>query len=158
MAKVQLLSFSGKSLQRGFWLYVWEVNAADGRTILYVGRTGDSSSANAQSPYNRMGQHLGSNKNTNTLRRHLLSVGIDPTPCRTFEMIAYGPILPESATMVDHKPLRNKVAAMEKALCYALRAAGYTVLKSVNSRQKLDDQCWEEVLTAFTERFPKLRA
>ena len=53
MTTLQSLSFSGELLQRGFWLYVWEVTAADGRTVHYVGRTGDSSSPNAQSPFTR---------------------------------------------------------------------------------------------------------
>jgi hypothetical protein len=45
----------GRTLQRGFWLYVWEVTTPNGAKLLYVGRTGDSSSINAQSPFNRMG-------------------------------------------------------------------------------------------------------
>ena len=36
-----------------------------------MGRTGDSSSSNAQSPFNRMDQHLGFNKRSNVLRRRL---------------------------------------------------------------------------------------
>jgi hypothetical protein len=136
---------------------VWDVTAADGRTVLYVGRTGDSSSPNAQSPFNRLSQHLGKNKHANALRRQLLNVGIEPNDCLNFEMAAYGPIHPEGASMADHTPLRNIVAAMEKALCDALLAAGYTVLNSVNCRQKLDDESWRRVLTAFTERFPKLK-
>ena len=57
--------FEGGILQRGFWLYVWEVTPADQAPLYYVGRTGDSSSTNAQSPFNRMGQHLGFAKNSN---------------------------------------------------------------------------------------------
>jgi hypothetical protein len=156
MVALQSLSFSGELLQRGFWLYVWEVTAADGRTVLYVGRTGDSSSANAQSPFNRLSQHLGTNKHANALRRQLLNVGIEPNDCLKFEMVAYGPIHAEGASMADHTPLRDRVAAMEKALCDALCTAGYTVLNSVNCRQKLDEQSWIEALSAFAERFPKL--
>jgi len=63
---------AGGILQRGFWLYVWEVTPADKAPLYYVGRTGDSSSTNAQSPFNRMGQHLGFAKNSNMLRRHLM--------------------------------------------------------------------------------------
>jgi hypothetical protein len=36
-------------------------------------------------------------------------------------------------------------------------AAGYTFLNSDNRRQKLDGESWHRVLTAFTERFPKLK-
>lgn len=144
-------------LARGFWLYVWEIVGPDGRAVLYVGRTGDSSSANAQSPFNRLSQHLGSNENANALRRQLSKVGIDPNACLSFEMTAYGPILPEAASKAEHERSRNLVAAMEKALRDALHQAGYTVLNEVKCRQKLDDKHWQKVLTVFSGRFPKLK-
>jgi hypothetical protein len=153
---LQSLSFSGSLLERGFWLYVWEVTAADGYTILYVGRTGDSSSTNAQSPFNRLSQHLGTNKHANALRRQLLKASIDSNACRSFEMVAYGPIFPEVASKAEHEPSRNIVAAMEKALRDALHNAGYQVLNDVKCRQMLDDRQWQEVLAAFSERFTKL--
>jgi hypothetical protein len=158
MAALQSLYFFGALLKRGFWLYVWEVGAGDGRMVLYVGRTGDSSSANAQSPFNRLSQHLGTNKHANALRRQLLKVGIDPTACRSFEMVACGPILLEAASKAEHDPRRDLIAAMEKALRDALHSAGYTLLNEVKCRQKLDDPCWHKVLATFAERFPKLRA
>jgi len=65
------ISFDGGILKRGFWLYVWEVTAPNGARLYYVGRTGDSSSTNAQSPFNRMSQHLGFARASNALRRHL---------------------------------------------------------------------------------------
>jgi hypothetical protein len=49
-----MIALDGGVLRRGFWLYVWEVIAPTREGFLYVGRTGDSSSANAQSPFNRM--------------------------------------------------------------------------------------------------------
>jgi hypothetical protein len=158
MADVQVLSFTGELLRRGFWLYVWDIEAADGNHCLYVGRTGDSSSANAQSPFNRLGQHLGSNKHANALRRQLLSAGIRPEECRRFEMIAYGPIFEEAATMADHHPIRNKMAALEKQLREALHSAGYKVLNAVHCSHKLDDGLWSDVVNAFRERFPKLES
>lgn len=57
------LDFDGRILQCGFWLYVWKITPRTGPAFHYVGRTGDSSSFNAQSPFNRMGQHLGFKKN-----------------------------------------------------------------------------------------------
>jgi hypothetical protein len=153
---LQRVSFSGAMLARGFWLYVWEVISADGCPVLYVGMTGDTGSANAQSPFNRLSQHLGSNEKANALRRQLLKVGIEPTTCRSLEMVAYGPIFPEAASTADHPPCRNLVAAMEKAVRDALHNAGYTVLNDVNCRQKLDDRHWQQVLAAFSERFTKL--
>jgi hypothetical protein len=143
-------------LARGFWLYVWEVTAEDGCTVLYVGRTGDSSSTNAQSPFNRLSQHLGTNKHANALRRQLLKASIDPNACRSFEMVAYGPIFPEAASKAEHEPSRNLIAAMEKALRDALHTAGYKVLNNVNCRQELHDRHWQKVLAAFSERFTQL--
>ena len=52
------ISLPGPLLQSGFWLYVWRIDVGDGREVLYVGRTGDSSSPNASPPYKRFGQHL----------------------------------------------------------------------------------------------------
>jgi hypothetical protein len=43
MPNTETLLFSGALLQRGFWLYVWQTEEADGKISLYVGRTGDSS-------------------------------------------------------------------------------------------------------------------
>lgn len=87
--KLHQLSFSGEILERGFWLYVWEVAAPDGARLYYVGRTGDSSSTNAQSPFNRMGQHLGFAANSNMLRRHLVAFGVKPERC-SFRLVAAG--------------------------------------------------------------------
>src|SRR5258708_1834458 len=112
-------AFSGQLLQRGFWLYVWEIEPRDGETIYYVGRTGDSSSTNAQSPFNRMGQHLGFNVKSNVLRRRLEQSGIAPEECE-FRLVAHGPILAEAKTAEEHRNARDIVAALEKALADAM--------------------------------------
>ncbi len=70
-ATTHSLSFSGGLLERGFWLYVWETTPESGGPLYYVGRTGDRSSVNAQSPFNRMGAHLAVRWQGNMLRRHL---------------------------------------------------------------------------------------
>jgi hypothetical protein len=88
--------FEGGVLQRGFWLYVWEVTPADQAPLYYVGRTGDSSSTNAQSPFNRMGQHLGCARNSNMLCRHLTQHDGVPESY-AFRLIALGPIEQEAA-------------------------------------------------------------
>lgn len=87
--KVHELSFTGHFLQRGFWLYVWEVTPPDGKPLFYVGRTGDSSSTNAQSPFNRMGQHLGFATNSNMLRKYLEAHGASPEHS-SFRLVALG--------------------------------------------------------------------
>jgi hypothetical protein len=106
------MSFQGELLRRGFWLYVWSIKG-DQSHHLYVGRTGDSSSPNASSPFNRIGQHLDTRSNAkgNSLARHLRSAGIDSERC-TFEMIAIGPIDPEQKTFEEHRPIHDITAAL----------------------------------------------
>jgi hypothetical protein len=150
------ITFSGAMLVRGFWLYVWEIVAEDGKTFLYVGMTGDSSSPNAQSPFGRLSQHLGSNKHSNALRRRLGEEKIKPESCQSFSLVANGPILPEVGNMNEHRPLRATVAALEKALADALKEAGYAVLNMVNCREEPNLQLWAKVRNAFAQRFPRL--
>ena len=154
-AATHILSFDGGFLQRGFWLYVWEVTTGAGDKYYYVGRTGDNSSANAQSPFNRMGQHLSYNPLQNMLRRHLENRDIATEKCN-FRLIAYGPIVEEAGTKVEHRKRRDIIAAMEKALADIMNDAGYNVLNTVNSKKKPDTQLWEEIRRAFAIHFPDL--
>lgn len=152
-ADTHAFAFSGQLLHRGFWLYVWEIQPSGGETIYYVGRTGDSSSANAQSPFNRMGQHLGFNLKSNVLRRRLEKSGVAPEACE-FRLIAHGPILPEAKTVEEHRHARDMVAALEKALADAMCTAGYNVINPVHCRMPLDDEIFEDVRKAFASHFP----
>jgi len=151
-------------LKRGFWLYVWRVETPDGEK-LYVGRTGDSSTPNATSPYARMGQHLGHARNQNALRRRLAARGITPEDCMNFQFITHGPLYPEIAKaegdahhirMAAHIPLRDIVAPMERALADDLHAAGYDVLNTVACKKPLDRALWRPVRQAFEVHFPRL--
>lgn len=148
-------TFSGQILQRGFWLYVWEIQPAGGETLYYVGRTGDSSSLNAQSPFNRMGQHLGFNEQSNVLRRRLVKSGVTLETCE-FRLVAHGPILAEAESLENHHRRRDIVAAMEKALAEAMAAAGYRVINEVACRALLDEELFATVRTAFAEHFLNL--
>ncbi len=151
------LTFNGGLLERGFWLYVWEITTPEKAHIYYyVGRTGDSSSLNAQSPFNRMGQHLGFRKQSNALRRLLKAKEVEPEQC-VFRLIAHGPIMEEGTTREEHRPRRDRIAALEKALADGLTDAGYDVINMVNSRAPLDPDTFASVLTAFASRFPNLR-
>jgi hypothetical protein len=156
-ATMQSLSFPGSLLDRGFWLYVWEIKTQAGNTVLYVGRTGDEASPNAQSPFNRVSQHLGTNEHANALRRNLKERGIAPEACVSFEMVAYGPIFAEVESMEKHKPLRDKVAACEKALRDALMDAKYNVLNPIRCNRELDTILWHDISAAFAKRFPRLQ-
>lgn len=166
------LTLPGPMLQRGFWLYVWHVVVGDGREVLYVGRTGDNSSPNASPPYIRMGQHLGSVKNQNALRRNLQGRKIEPEACREFRLVAHGPIHPEvikpddyqntdaearALLMQQHYPFRNLVGAMEKRLAEELSAADYDVMNKVKWRHNVSDEVWRPVRDAFAKDFPKLK-
>ncbi len=145
--------FDGGILQRGFWLYVWEVTPPEGKPLFYVGRTGDSSSTNAQSPFNRMWQHLGFAKNSNMLRKHLLENKADPELC-SFRLVAVGPVEKESCE--DHNARRDVVAAMEKALADVMEAAGCKPMNKVNCRKPLDEDRFAEIRDSFTRAFPPL--
>jgi hypothetical protein len=151
------LRFDGGILQRGFWLYVWEVTPAGRAPLYYVGRTGDSSSTNAQSPFNRMGQHLGFAKNSNMLRRHLTQHGAAPESC-SFRLVALGP-LEQEASNPDRRAYdqrRDLVAAMEKALAEFLASSGLEVMNRVASRKVLDEARFKQVRAAFARAFPAL--
>ena len=103
-----------------------------------------------------MGQHLGTNKNQNMIRRHLKKRRICPEDCGSFVLVSYGPLFPEAQDMSEHKKRRDKVAALERELANALQCVGYVVLNDVRSRKQLDDSLWAQVHEAFAEHFPKL--
>jgi hypothetical protein len=126
--QVHEIAFHGALLTRGFWLYVWRVEDG-GRVVLYVGRTGDSSSAFASSPFRRVGQHLDTRANAkaNALARQLARCGLGVERC-TFRMVAVGPLFPEQPDRASHDLHRDKVAALERALADHLRAAGHEVI------------------------------
>jgi hypothetical protein len=149
------LKFDGQVLARGFWLYVWEVTPSTGDAVYYVGRTGDSSTLNAQSPFNRMGQHLGFARNSNMLRSWLVSRNILPEDC-SFRLVAHGPVLAESKEMHEYRRRRDLVASIEQALEREMRRAGYDVLNEVKCRMPLSQELFKTVLTAFSVEFPRL--
>ena len=149
------LNFNGELLQRGFWLYIWEIQTPKKKHLYYVGRTGDSSSINAQSPFNRMGQHLSVKNKGNVLRRHLEGKNIDPETC-SFRLIAHGPILKETNNKDEHRKRRDSIASMEKALADEMAATGYNVINTVNSRTKLNVAKFASVRAAFALQFKLL--
>ena len=157
MPETFTVTLNGAMLRRGFWLYVWEITTPNGEKVLYVGRTGDSSSPNAQSLFNRMGQNLGTLPTSSMVRNNLEKRDVDPVECK-FRMVGRGPVFDEPATktMEAHKPIRDQVAALEKRLAEDLKAAGYDVMNTVRSSAVLDEALYEEVRAAFAEEFPGL--
>ncbi len=156
-SKSHEIRFGGGLLRRGFWLYIWEVIPRTGSALYYVGRTGDSSTVNAQSPFNRMGQHLGFAKNSNMLRRHLEERSVQVERCE-LRLVALGPLEEESRAegRIEHDERRDLVAAMEKALAEAMTASGYQVMNVVRSRKPLDTRRFTKVRAAFAMSFPNL--
>jgi hypothetical protein len=154
-ASMHELSFDGRFLERGFWLYVWEIRTPQQIHLYYVGRTGDSSSSNAQSPFNRMGQHLSANEKSNPLRHYLTAEGVKPEEC-SFRLVSYGPILPEATNPESHRKSRDRVGAMEKALEAAMKSAGYHVMNPVHSRMELDAEAFAAIRAAFANQLPML--
>jgi hypothetical protein len=164
-AATHVLSFPGRMLNRGMWLYVWRVETPQGE-MLYVGRTGDSSSPHATAPYTRMGQHLGFSKAANSLRRLLTENRITPEECALYELISHGPVYAEiglregqlrEEQMRLHMPDRDKMAGLEKKLRDSLCDSGYRVLNVIHSKKEYDEEVWNEVLEAFSAHFPKLK-
>lgn len=123
-----VVSFEGELLQRGFWLYAWRISAGE-RVVYYVGRTGDSSSNNASSPFNRIGTHLDGRPNAkaNSLARRLRQAGLRPEDC-FFNMAAVGPLQPEQGDFESHRSVRDQMATLEHEVAKALRAQGHEVL------------------------------
>jgi len=122
------MEFNGEVLERGFWLYVWEIT--EGTTChLYVGRTGDSSSPHASSPFNRIGQHLDFRESAKgaSLAKRLKEAGVNPKKSK-FRMLALGPFFPEQEEFEAHKPFRDQMATFEYELAKHLKNKGYSVL------------------------------
>jgi len=151
-------SFSGNILSRGYWLYVWKIICAK-KVYYYIGRTGDSSSPNAASPFNRISNHLDSSNNAkgNSLYKALIKEGLVPSRCN-FHFSAFGPIYPEQyeRTMENHKPFRDKIAAFEFALYQAFKDKNVDVLGTHVSRCRMsveDNENFEKILAWIQQEF-----
>jgi len=149
------VKFDGTLLERGFWLYIWDIRQQD-EVYLYVGRTGDSSSANAASPFSRIGQHLDlrAHAKGNALAIQLSRIDVHPSQC-TFEMLAIGPVFPEQDTFESHKPLRDSIGALESALADELSERGYQVIGTHGRRVEPENEIWTEVLRHVNDKFPR---
>ncbi len=146
------ITFQGKVLERGFWVYVIDIHSPIGRCV-YVGRTGDSSSANAGSPFARIGQHLDSRPTAkgNALARNLREIGIEPSSC-SMEMIAVGPLFPEEHEFGAHRIIRDRIAAVEAGLASALRARGYKVIGKHPAARQLDSTLLSAITSLIDRR------
>lgn len=155
--KSYAMSFDGPLLRRGFWLYVWRITEG-GRTVLYVGRTGDSSSPHASSPFKRVGQHLdpGPNAKGNALAKQLKRADLAPERC-TFEMVAVGPLFPEQEDMERHKRFRDQFGGLERALADHLRASGHDVIGTHPRVTPCDDKLCLEICRVVDQKLDALK-
>lgn len=148
------MRFDGHLLKRGFWLYVWKIEGPLSQSV-YVGRTGDSSSPHASSPFKRIGQHLdpGRNARGNALGKQLKRAGIKYEEC-AFEMVAIGPIWPEQADFEAHKPVRDQMAALERAVADELNRRGYVVLGTHPRASTPDQAVFQQLRALLDPKFP----
>lgn len=75
----------------------------------------------------------------------------------TYRLVSHGPIFSESKEAAEYKRLVGLVAALERDLAKALKAAGYPVLNAVSSKVVGDPALLKSVLSAFACHFPELR-
>jgi len=150
------MRFDGHLLNRGFWLYVWEIKGPLSHHV-YIGRTGDSSSPHASSPFKRIGQHLdpGPNAKGNALCKQLRRAGVKFEEC-SFEMVAIGPIWPEQPDFEAHKPVRDQMAALERAIADDLQQRGYVVLGTHPRAGTLDQAVLQQLRALLDPKFPSV--
>ena len=151
--KVSRVSFNGAILARGFWLYAWRITCGEVQ-FFYVGRTGDSSSQYAASPFSRLGQHLDvrATATANMLLRHVRKEGLDPTHCN-YELVAFGPIFPEQLDLATHRLHRDRIAPLENQLAELLRARGFRVVGKHGSKRAVDPDLLSQIRDAFNMEF-----
>ena len=140
-------------LERGFWLYAWLIKCHDER-IVYVGRTGDSSSQFAASPFSRLSAHLDvrPSASANMLLRQVRKKGWEPTAC-SYELVAFGPIFSEQADLATHRSVRDVIAPLERELAELFKAEGYEVPGSHGKRRLADPFLLQQVQSAFHRAF-----
>ena len=78
---------------------------------------------------------------------------IDPREC-SFELFAIGPLFEEQGNMESHKPIRNIVAALEKALADWLRDRGYKILGTHQGAHPVDPGLFCRVAEIIDRHFP----
>jgi hypothetical protein len=143
--KLSRASLDGSLLERGFWLYVWRIRQGS-RAALYVGRTGDSSSRYAASPFNRIGQHLDIRPKAkgNTLLKNIRRAGFVPERS-SFELFSVGPLFPEQKTMNEHRKYRDIISPLEAALASRIRGKGHEVLGTHPAAKPFDQTLFAQV-------------
>lgn len=139
------ITFDGEVLQRGFWLYIAEI-CCTGNQYVYVGRTGDSASPYAASPFSRIGRHLDFRDNAkgNSLAKRLKEQHVDPKRSR-FRILALGPFFKEQGSFEAHKPYRDRMATLEYEIAEYLRKQKINVLGKHHTGAPIQKDVIEDV-------------
>jgi hypothetical protein len=156
--KTYEMKFEGELLSRGFWLYVWEIKYKN-KLQYYIGRTGDSSSVNASSPFVRSARHLNfkSNAKGNSLIRQL-KTGLSKQEilkCQ-FRLIAIGPLFKESSRLFLHRRRRDVMAALEyKVAKHFKEQTNREVIGNHASRKTCNDILFRMVIHTIKKKLIK---
>lgn len=152
--EVSRATFGGAILKRGFWLYLVEVVSSSGRRAVYVGRTGDTSSPYAASLFTRIAGHLNDRKSAkaNSLLKRLIEHDLACTDC-SYRLVGIGPVFDQQANMEQHKPLRDEMAGLERAVADYLREQGHDVLGDHPKPRMVDAALLATVLNLVDEEF-----
>src|SRR3546814_17926977 len=147
--KVHRISFEGGLLERGFWLYAWLLKCGADQAV-YVGRTGDSSSQFAASPFSRLGQHLHvrPSATANMLLRQVQKLRWDPLTCQ-YVLVAFGPLFPEQAALTQHRSMRHILAPPHTDLALLCKSAGFQFVGSPDQQRPADPTQLEQRIAAL---------
>ena len=70
-------------------------------------------------------------------------------------MVAIGPLFAEAESMVEHIPLRNRVASIERRVADLVRTNGYELL-GVHGEAAANELLSDEVVRIIQEHFPPI--
>lgn len=144
--KISRMFFDGAILERGYWIYAILICHKSNKEYLYIGRTGDNSTKNAGSPFQRVANHFNllPSAPMNTIKRLIKQNGYKSSEYR-FRLFAIGPIYPERKDE-SHWPIRNKMTALEKSVADHFRLKGYNVIGEHKDNDAQDPQLTEKVI------------
>jgi hypothetical protein len=153
--KISRMSFDGAILERGYWVYVILIYHKSGKMHLYIGRTGDQSSQNAGSPFQRVANHLNllPSAPMSAIKRLIKQKGYKPSACQ-FRLIAKGPLFSERKDE-QHWPIRNKMTALEKSIASHFCSKGYDVLGKHDDNQAKDPELFKKVISSLEPEIQK---
>src|SRR5207245_5380706 len=78
---------------------------------------------------------------------------LDPTYC-WFQKVALGPLFPEQQSMESHRPIRDRVAAVEREIATFLRQRRYSVLGTHGRSLGFDATLFAGLRTLVAMEFP----